>query len=148
MALAAYVRKGKEQKAQGQFSRLFVGPANALVEITGRFGAIGVQASGQTLAAKGASQASAPVIANSSVLINASTSAQGVKLPSVTAGPINSVIEAYADIGNIATVKVYPDSGSTIDIGATNAAITVAKQKGVKVRRVSATRWVTVLKGA
>jgi hypothetical protein len=136
MTLTPYVRKGKSQKAVGDFSDVKV----AGVDVTARFGAFQVLPF-QPLAAAGASQASASAINQSRVVVSCTLSSQGVRLPTLASAGIGTFIELQ--IPGTKGVKSYPDAGSQIDAGSTNAALAVVAAKGVNFRRHTATQWIT-----
>lgn len=96
----------------------------------------------QVLAAFGATQGTAGVIAASRVIVTVTASTEGVKLPVATTG-----MEVRVHVPGTIGVKVYPNTNGKLDASSTNTAVVLAAGKATIYFARDTTRWVT-MKGA
>lgn len=92
----------------------------------------------QVLAAAGATQGGAGVIASSNVIVTVTASTQGVKLPTAATG-LSIRVFCPGTIG----VKVYPAANGKLDAIATNTAVVLVAGKANVYFARDATRWLT-----
>ena len=91
-----------------------------------------------TISAAGTTQGAATALAKSyNIVKTASVSAEGVALPDCVAGLEIDILNSTT-----ATIKVYPNTGETIDSGSANAAVSLGSKMSLKLVGSSATNWV------
>ncbi len=93
-----------------------------------------------TVSAAGTTQATGTALVASMNYITTAAASSGVVLPSCE---VNDDIWVHNAGAN--TLKVYPDSGSKINAGTTDAAISLPVNTGIILKRVSTTVWVGIL---
>jgi len=89
-----------------------------------------------TVAAAGSAQGDAAALVNHFSNVTGGDAAVGVRLPLVASGQTYTVFNNSA-----AVLLVYPDSGSKIGTGSTNAALSQAAGTSVVYERISSTVW-------
>jgi len=99
------------------------------------FGEASFSTSPEVTAAAGA-QADATALTSTFNIVTVATANAGVKLPDVTSGKYVIVVNDTDEI-----IKVYPESGESIDTLATNASLELRARKALTVVGASNTKW-------
>ena len=89
-----------------------------------------------TVTAAGSDQSGSTALTLSYNIVTTASANQGVKLPDCAAG-----LEAFILNDTANNLKIYPNTGESIDGGASNAAVDLAPGHSVKLIGVSATKW-------
>lgn len=117
-------------------------PSVAAMQQNAEAAARGELATQVTVAAAGATQGDATAITPGTalVIITATTSAQGVRLPPIAQA--GDGIRVYADL--LLNNKVYPATGDAIGAGAANAAFVLTVARGAILRAKDTTTWMVL----
>lgn len=100
----------------------------------------GSVAAGQTAKASGTQSTGVPVTTSVSQFTTVATSLDSSVLPVCAAG----TVIAISNTGGSASMALYPDLGSTINVASANAALVIPTAKSCLLVRVSSSAWISI----